>query len=148
VRVILDTNLLVSALLKRGTPPRDLYDCWRQGRFALVSCEPQLLELRVVLERPFFSERIKRSEAGSMINGIRRLAQMYDLSAVPAPNESTDLTVLRDPGDEYLLALAEASRSDYLVTGDKGHLLDLDHHGSTPIVSAPELIALLDPRAT
>lgn len=148
MRVILDTNLLVSALLKRGTPPRELYDHWRQGHFTLVSCELQLLELRTVLERPFFSERIKRSEGGSMINGIRRLAQMSNLTAVSTPNGSTDLQTLRDPGDDYLLALAEVSRSDYLVTGDKGHLLGLDHHASTSIISARELVTLLDPRAT
>lgn len=135
MRVILDTNLLVSALLHSGTPPRQLYDHWRQGRFALVSCEVQLLELRAVLGRPFFSERIKKSEAGSMVNGIRRLALMY--SPTPAPDVSTD------PGDNYLLALAETSQADFLVTGDKGHLLKLGHRGPTRILAARELITLL-----
>ena len=135
MRIILDTNLLVSALLNRGTPPRQLYDRWRQGRFALVSCEAQLLELRAVLERPSFSGRIKKSEAGSMVNGIRRLALMYP--STPAPEVSTD------PSDDYLLGLAETSQADFLVTGDKGHLLRLRCHGATRILTARELITLL-----
>lgn len=135
MRIILDTNLLVSALLNGGSPPRQLYDHWRHGRFVLVSCEMQLQELRAVLGRPTFSKLIKKSEAGSMVNGIRRLAIMY--SPVPAPEISTD------PGDNYLLGLAAASSADFLVTGDKGHLLKLGHHGATRILTARELITLL-----
>ena len=135
MRIILDTNLLVSALLNRGTPPRRLYDHWRQGRFALVSCEVQLQELRAVLGRPSFSGRIKKSEAGSMVNGIRRLALMYPSTS--APEVSTD------PNDDYLLGLAEVSHAEFLVTGDKGHLLKLGHHGQTRILTARELITLL-----
>jgi putative PIN family toxin of toxin-antitoxin system len=135
VRVILDTNLLVSALLNSGTPPRQLYDHWRQGRFALVSCEAQLQELRGVLGRPPFAERIKKSEAGSMVNGIRRLALMY----LPAPAAE----VSADPGDDYLLGLAEVSHADFLLTGDKGHLLKLGQHGQTRILAARELVTLL-----
>jgi uncharacterized protein len=131
VRVILDTNVLVSALMTRGTPPDQLYQEWRQGRIALVSCEAQLEELRRVLARPFFQERVRRSEAGSMVNSIRRLALMC--SFLPA------LEVSADPDDDYLLALAQVSGADYLVTGDKGHLLALGSHGSTKIVAAREL---------
>ena len=135
MRVILDTNLFVSALLTGGTPPQELCEHWRQGRFALVSCEPQLKELRAMLGRPFFQARIKRSQAGSMVNDIRRLALMYD--PIPAPEVSTD------PRDDYLLALVEVSRADFLVTGDKGHLLRLGHHGSARILTARDLVALL-----
>lgn len=135
MRVILDTNLFVSALLTGGTPPQELCEHWRQGRFTLVSCEPQLKGLRAVLGRPFFQERIKRSQAGSMVNDIGRLALMYD--PIPAPEVSTD------PRDDYLLALVEVSRADFLVTGDKGHLLRLGHHGSARILTARDLVALL-----
>jgi putative PIN family toxin of toxin-antitoxin system len=135
VRVILDTNILVSALITRGTPPDRLYEEWRHGRFALVSCEVQLDELRGVVARPFFQGRIKRSEAGRMINSIRRLALVCDV--LPA------LEVSADPDDDYLLSLAQVSGADYLVTGDKSHLLVLGRHAATQIVSARELIERL-----
>ena len=148
MRVILDTNVLVSALQKEGTPPRQLYEHWRQGRYTLVSCELQVAELRVVLERPFFAERIRRSEVGGMIHGIRRLAQMYDVPLMPTSNAWIDPEIRRDPGDDFLLALAEVASADYLVTGDKGHLLDLQRYASARIVSARELVTLLGMRAT
>jgi len=107
----------------------------RQGCFALVSCETQLDEFRAVLARPFFREQVKRSEAGRMVDTTRRLALMYDLP--PALEVSTD------PSDDYLLSLARVSGADYLVTGDKSHLLPLDRHDATGIVTARELIQRL-----
>ncbi|MCX8017824.1 MAG: putative toxin-antitoxin system toxin component, PIN family [Rhodocyclaceae bacterium] len=136
MRVILDTNVLLSALMTRGTPPDRLYEQWRHGRFELVSTERQIEELRVVVRRPFFQERLRPSEIGRMINDIRRLATMRD-----------DLPEVRrspDPADDFLLALCEIAEADYLVTGDKSHLLALGRHRGTHIVSARELVTLLD----
>ncbi len=78
MRVVLDTNILLSALMTRGTPPDQIYEEWRQGRFDLVSTERQIDELRAVSLRPFFQARLKGSEIGRMINDIRRLAAIYD----------------------------------------------------------------------
>lgn len=128
MRVVLDTNILVSSLMVRGTPPDRLYEEWRHGRFDLVSTERQIEELRLVVRRPFFQARLKASEIGRMANDIRRLAIMCD--ALPRISRSPD------PADDYLLALCEAAQADYLVTGDKSHLLALEHHHGTRIVSA------------
>jgi len=49
-----------------------------------------------------------------------------------------------DPADDFLLALCEAAQADYLATGDKSHLLALDRHDGTRIVSARRLVDLLD----
>lgn len=136
MRVILDTNILLSALLTRDTPPDHLYEEWRQGRFELVSTEQQIEELRAVTRRPFFQARLKPSEIGRMINDIRRLAVICD-----------DLPEVRrspDPADAFLLALCEAAQADFLATGDKSHLLALDRHDRTRIVSACSLVDLLD----
>ena len=73
MRVLLDTNILLSALLSRGTPPDRLYEEWRHGRFDLVSCERQLEELKQVSRRPFFLNRLRPSEVGRMVNDIRRI---------------------------------------------------------------------------
>jgi predicted nucleic acid-binding protein len=70
-----------------------------------------------------------------MVNDIRRFALMYEPTR--APEVSTD------PDDDYPLALAAISRADYLVTGDKGHLLRLGHHASARILTARDLVALL-----
>lgn len=135
MRVVLDTNILLSALITRGTPPDRLYEEWRHGRFDLASAEQQLEELNRVSRRPFFQARLKPSEVGRMINDIRRLAVMCD----PLPS----VTVSPDPDDDFLLALAQAAAADYLVTGDKHDLLSLKSHGCTRIVTAKKLVQLL-----
>jgi putative PIN family toxin of toxin-antitoxin system len=138
MRVILDTNILLSALMGRGTPPDRLYEHWKDGRFVLASCERQLEELNRVTRRPFFRERIKPSEAGRLVNDLRRLALMGD--PLPVVRRSPDAD------DDWLLALAEKIQADYLVTGDKSDLLPLDHHGTTRIVTARQLAERLDAR--
>lgn len=135
MRVVLDTNILLSALMVRGTPPDRLYEEWRHGRFQLASTEKQIDELRQVVRRPFFLARLKASEIGRMVNDIRRLAMMCD--TLPAVSRSPD------PNDDYLLALCQAASTDYLVTGDKSHLLALERHEGTRILSAKSLVDLL-----
>ncbi len=131
MRVVLDTNILLSALMVRGTPPDRLYEEWRHGRFELVSTERQIEELRQVVRRPFFQERLKASEIGRMVNDIRRLAVMC--------NDLPRVSRSPDPADDFLLALCEAAKADFLITGDKSHLLALKSHRGTRIVSARAL---------
>lgn len=136
MRVVLDTNILLSALMVRGTPPDRLYEEWRHGRFHLASTERQIDELRQLVRRPFFVARLKASEVGRMINDIRRLAVMC--------NTLTAVSRSSDPNDDYLLALCQAADADYLITGDKSHLLALERHEGTRIVSAKTLVELLN----
>ena len=51
MRLILDTNVLIAALITQGTPPDRLYKAWRDGRFTLVTSERQLEEIRQVTRR-------------------------------------------------------------------------------------------------
>src|SRR4051812_20711604 len=74
--VILDTNILVSALIVPGGPPDSLYQAWRTGRFSLVSSEEQLEEFRRVTRYPRLQKYIRSVVAGTMLNEIRRLAEL------------------------------------------------------------------------
>jgi predicted nucleic acid-binding protein len=76
--VLLDTNILLSALLVRGTPPDHIYEAWRQGRFELVSCERQVQEINRVSRRPALRQRLRPAEAGRLVNEIRRLALLVE----------------------------------------------------------------------
>ena len=134
MRLVIDTNVLISALMTRDTPPDRLYEAWREGRFVLVSCEQQLEEIRRVSRRDSVRLRLRPAEAGRMVNDIRSLAVMLD--ALP------DVDVSLDPYDNYLLALAEAGQADALVTGDKRDVLALGRHRGTRIVTARDALAL------
>lgn len=136
MRVLLDTNILISALMARGTPPDRIYRHWKDARFDLVACERQLEEIRRVSRRPYFRDRLKSSEVGRLVNDIRRLALMSE------PLHT--VTRSPDPNDDFLLAVAESASVDFLVTGDKSDLLALHTHRTTRIVTARLFADLLD----
>lgn len=135
MRVILDTNILIAALMTRGTPPDLLYEAWRDGRFSLVTSELQLEEFRRVTRREAVRLRIHPAEAGRMVGDLRRLA--ITVNQLPA------VEVSRDPKDNFLLAMAQASNAELLVTGDKRDLLSLTQHRGTRIVTARAALTLL-----
>lgn len=136
MRIILDTNILIAALMTRGTPPDRLYESLRDGRFALLTSELQIEELRRVTRREGVRFRINPAQAGRLVNDLRHMATM--LARLPT------VAVSPDPYDNFLLAMAEAGRADLLVTGDKRGLLELSSHAGTRIVTARAAVDLLE----
>ncbi len=134
MRVVLDTNILVSALISPVGRPAAIYDAWEDGKFTLLTCAEQLDELRATLRKPRVAALIKPHKAGRLVNQIKKLAE--EISSLPRVKRSAD------PNDDFLLALSEAGKADYLVTGDKSGLLSLDRHKATQIVSATSFAAL------
>jgi len=123
--------------------PAAVYRAWQEGHFTLLTCAEQLDELRATLRKPAIAERIKPDKAGQfaqirhqarLVNEMKGLAE--DVGALPRVQRSPD------PTDDFLLALSEAGKADFLVTGDKGGLLAFARHLSTRIVSAREFAAL------
>ena len=135
MRVIIDTNVLVSALLSESAPPGRLLGHWRQARFRLLSCADQLEELRRVTRYPKIRARLSPALAGRLVNELSGLAEMIE--------NLPSVDVSRDPWDNYLLAMAQVGNADYLVTGDKADLLSLQRHGRTHIVTVRNLLGLL-----
>jgi putative PIN family toxin of toxin-antitoxin system len=134
MRVVLDTNILVSALIAPAGNPAAIYNAWEDGKFTLLICTEQLDELRATLQKPRVADLIKPHKAGRLVNQIKRLAE--DVGALPAVERSPD------PTDDFLLAMSEAGGADYLVTGDKSGLLVLDGHKATRIITASDFAAL------
>jgi putative PIN family toxin of toxin-antitoxin system len=135
MRLILDTNVLIAALITRDTPSDALYRAWRDGAFTLVTSELQLEEFRAVTRRESVRLRLHPAEAGRMVNDLRSLAVLAE------PLERLDISP--DPYDNFLLAMAQASRADALVTGDKRDLLSLGRHLGTRILTAREALNLI-----
>jgi len=135
MRVILDTNVLVAALITRHTPPDDLYSAWREGRLTVVTSERQLQEFREVTRRVSVKLRIHPAEAGRMVNDLRALAMRVD--------RWPSLDISPDPHDNFLLGMAQAARADLLITGDKRDLLALGSHLGTRILTAREALGVI-----
>jgi len=88
-----------------------------------------------VAKRPFFKARLRNSAVELLAAGLRDFSfYCPDLPFGPTA---------ADPKDSYLLAMAEAGRVDFLVTGDK-KILSLHHHKSTRIITPAAMIELLD----
>lgn len=133
MRVVLDTNVLISALIGRaGSLPARLITLWRRGRFQLISSSQQIEELKRVTRYPKIAARLKPSLAGRLVNQVESLTIMV----VGAP----EIDVSSDPDDNYLLSIAEIARADYLVTGDKPHLLRLRDYRLTKIVTIRDFL--------
>src|SRR5437667_645847 len=106
MRLILDTNILLSALLSPLGAPAKLLDAWERKAFTLVACEALIAELRDVAGRPFFRARLRASAAELLAAGLRDFFFFCrDLPAGP---------IAPDPKDSYLPALAEASEAGFL----------------------------------
>jgi putative PIN family toxin of toxin-antitoxin system len=134
MRVVLDTNILVSALLLPVGHPAAIYRAWHDGHFTLLTSAEQLAELRATLRKPALAARIRPYDAGRLVNGMKGLVKVVS----PLPHVARS----PDPTDDFLLALSEAGEADYLVTGDKSGLLALSRHETTKIICARDFAAL------
>ncbi len=133
MRVVIDANVLVSAVISSAGPPRAVLTAWIEERFELVASPALLEELRGVLERPKLRRYLSPGAAAGYLAGLGE-----DALIVADPPPMPGLTA--DPDDDYLVALARAADADYVVSGDR-HLLELADP-EPPVLTPREFLAL------
>ena len=135
MRAVVDTNVLIAALLWRGTAHR-LLEQAHTGDLTLFTSPALLTELADVLARAKFSATLLRSGTTPerLLVDCRRLAKVIDPPALAQP-------VCRDPDDDHVLALALAARADLIVSGD-ADLLSLVSFQGIPIIAPGEAVRL------
>lgn len=127
MRVVLDSNILFSALISPHGAPDLIYRAWRAARFELVTSRAQLDEIRRASRYPKLQAVLQAAKVGVMINNLQRA---HVLEQFPRQFEA------EDPDDAFLLAMADAGRADYLITGDRrAGLLQRGHLGRTRILT-------------
>jgi putative PIN family toxin of toxin-antitoxin system len=134
VRLVIDTNILISALLVSASLPAHFVVLWREGRFDLFTSAEQVAELMRVSRYPKIRARLTPALAGRLINDLRKVAIM--VANLPTVDTCTD------PYDNYLLAMAAAGAADFLVTGDKRDVLGLKLYQGTRIVTVGAFLTL------
>lgn len=132
MRIVLDTNILIGALITKGTPPDGLYQAWLKGEIELVTSAAQIAELANVLARPRLQKYIDADEAAAIVENIDTRAIILD-----AP---PDVDLSPDPKDNPILAAAIAGKADLIVSGDKKHMLALGEAEGIPIVTARDAL--------
>jgi len=91
VRLVIDTNVLITALLSGASLPAHLIVLWREGRFDLLTSAEQLDELMRVTRYPRIRERLSPALAGRLINERRDVATVVDrLPVVAASPDPAD----------------------------------------------------------
>lgn len=133
MRIVLDTNILVSALISRnGLPGRVLEAVKHQG-LTLATSTVQLDELRAVLSRGRLGPYIRREEAEDLMRNLEAVAEVVT-------TDLPDVAVSPDPDDNRILGTAVAGRADLIISGDKKHMLALGQVEGIPIVSVADAV--------
>ena len=137
MRIVLDTNILVSALITKGTPPDRLYQAWLRNEVELVTSSAQIDEVTEVLARSGLRKYVELDEAAQMVAAIHQHATVLN-----------DISVTKrspDPKDDPILATAVAGKAELLVSGDRRDMLALGNVEGIPIRTAREAMGIALP---
>ena len=139
MRVVLDTNILVSGLMSVTSPPAQILNAVRVGQVVAVMSEATLAELEKVLHRP----AVQRYFTHTSITPAAFLANLRIHADLVIPVPST--TPIRDPRDRVFLDLLTTDPPPhYFVTGDQD--FEASHYSGVPVISAAEFARLLSRR--
>lgn len=138
MRIVVDTNLLVSGVISTGIP-RTLANAAKAGVFELCTSGVLLAELLDVLGRSKFAARL--TQAGltpqAIVDDLRALSIVVSPASVPR-------VVASDPDDDHVLAAAITGAADLIASGDKRDLLPLGSYLGIPIVTASEAMQRIE----
>ncbi len=137
MRVVIDANVVISFLLSKGDTVSFIFDAWENEIFEVLMSSDILIELDDVIDRAttLTKDAVDRLEAAAMQRRLRKnTTRVSTVSRVRAS---------KDNKDNRYLACAKDGQADYLVTGDKKHLLSLKKFGTTRIVSLKEFVEML-----
>lgn len=130
-RVVLDTNILISALGWKGNP-RNIFNKAIDGEFELVLSHKQLSELLRVLSYPKFKFSSEQKD--------RFLSILLGIVMLVKTKHSINV-IKEDPDDNVILEPANEMKIDYIISGD-GHLLKLKEFKGTRIVTPKQFLDL------
>jgi putative PIN family toxin of toxin-antitoxin system len=132
-KVVLDTNTLISAIVFGGKP-REVLEAAIKGHIQLVLTEKIIEEMREVLEGKKF--QYPKEITDLIIHELEALVEIV--------KPKHKITVIdKDPEDNRVLECAQESQADYIVSGDV-HLLELENFEGSKIVTAEEILEILD----
>ena len=141
VRVVVDTNVLVSALISKTlSTPLKVYNLLKSENLLLVTSPVILEELEEVLHREEIVILHKLNQ--KQIQKI--LEEIVETSVVVPGTLSNKYPIVKaDPDDDKFIAAAQEAHADYIVSGDK-HLLNLKEYRGVKIVSPADFVRILE----
>ena len=136
MRAVIDTNILVSGLIRKQGLPGQVLRHLRDGDFTIIYSVPIMVEVVEVLSRPQIQHKyqVESEDITALINLVRLRGELV------SPNRKID--ACRDPKDNRFLEAAIEGNADIIVSVDKD-LLDMVDFETIPIVSIAEFLARL-----
>ena len=135
MRVVLDTNQHISAIIRPNGHPAQIVKLWRIGLIEIAISPFILEEFEAVVHRPRIQEKYNLS--GADIAGYLEALRMF---AVIVPGAITLNAVPDDPDDNIIIACAIEAEVDMIISGDQ-HLLSLGSYQGIPIVKAVDFLS-------
>jgi putative PIN family toxin of toxin-antitoxin system len=146
LRVLVDTNVWISAFIRADGAPAKVLQAFLDDRFVPVASRTLLEEIREVVDRPRIRRRCRFS--GDELAFIMNRLSDRAIEAFPTGN----LRLCRDPEDDYLLETAIGGRAEFAVTRDDikrdlDLIVELRRHG-VEVLSVAQFLELLAKRST
>lgn len=139
LRVVIDTNVLVSSVLSKRGVPAQVVAAWQERKFLVVTSAFAMNEARNTLEELHGSGKyiVHQNKIDELLNLLRTTAE--SVSYMP----DVTGTVPADPDDEKILATAVGGKASIIISGDK-HLLNLKEYQGIPILTPRQFLDLLE----
>jgi len=135
LRVVVDTNVIVSGILSRTGAPAELLNAWRERRFLLLSSPAIVAEVRSVLHYPHIRKKYPLVD-----EDIEQMIKLLEHDALIVAGDANVIgSIPEDPQDEMFLACALDGQADSIVSGDH-HLLDIRIYRDIPIMTARQFL--------
>jgi putative PIN family toxin of toxin-antitoxin system len=137
MRIVLDTNVIVSALLSPQGIPNQIFHYWELLYFDLLVSEKSMGELARVLRYPKIRRRLNSST-----EELAQFVLSLQEKSIWVTHQETVTAVMEDSSDNIYLEIAIAGRAHYVVSGDQ-HLLRLQGYQGVAIITPAEFLAHL-----
>ena len=135
MRVVLDTNQHISAMIRPDGHPAQIVKLWRIGVIELAISPPILEEFKIVVHRPRIQQKYNLLDSD-----IAEYLEVLRVFTVLVPGTITINAVLDDPDDNIIIACAIEAEANVIISGDQ-HLLSLGSYQEIPIVKAVDFLS-------
>ncbi len=129
MKIVLDTNVLISGIFFSG-PPYQILKSWQEGKIKIVISEEILTEYQRVVEE--LSKQFPRVD-------IEQILELITIHTEIVNTYGFDVTVCDDPNDNMFVSCALASKSKIIVSGDK-HLLKMTEYQEFEVLKPRDFI--------
>lgn len=135
MRVVLDTNQHISAIIRPTGHPAQIVKLWRIGLIELAISPPILEEFEIVVHRPRIQRKYNLSDAN-----IAEYLEVLRTFTILVPGTITINAVPDDPDDNIIIACAIEAEADVIISGDQ-HLLSIESYQGIPIIKAVDFLS-------